>query len=315
MNYSLIGDVMTDTDDGGLPGPSRFNPRDGKGFEVDRASPVPLYEQVRAGLERWIGEATAVEDEVPNETRLGELFGVSRITIRQALSLLVADGVLYRRRSRGPLYVAPRRVHQQIARLHGFFTDDVLSAGMDSQTVVLHVGCAHDARAAQLLDRLADNALWRAERLHIGDGTPMALQVSYLPAGLFPDLAGFDLSRSLLALIEDRYGRRVARAAQRLRARRPVPRERTLLRLPPSGFVVEVERVSYDQRDVAVEYFSCVLPAERYDFTIDLSADEPAGGAERACEVFASRTVPPPGDPGVSGYGHVAEGGWRPCST
>lgn len=306
---------MTSTDDDGLAWPGRYGTSDRERFEVDRASPVPLYEQVRAALERWIGETAAVEDEVPNEARLGELFGVSRITIRQALSLLVADGVLYRRRSRGPLHVAPRRVHQQIARLHGFFTDDVLSAGMDSRTVVLHVGAAHDARAAELLGRPASSSLWRAERLHVGDGTPTALQVSYLPADLFPDLPGSDLSRSLLALIEDRYGRGVARAAQRLRARRPVPGERTLLRLAPRGFVVEVERVSYDGRGEAVEYFSCVLPAERYDFTIDLTADELAGGSERACEVFASRTAPPPGDPGGSRDDQAAAGRRRPCSA
>ena len=289
---------------GGSPAPEWRALASRAAAEVDRDSPVPLYEQVRAGIERWIHEVAAAEDEIPNEAQLGELFGVSRITVRQALSLLVADGVLYRQRSRGPLHVAPRRVRQQLTRLHGFFTDDVLRAGMDSHTRVLHSGTSHDVRAAGLLGLAPGDDLLRVERLHIGDGSPTALQVSYLPARLYPGLLSFDLSQSLLALIEDRYGRSVTRGVQRLRARPPVPHERDLLRLAPRGFVVEVERVSYDKHGQALEYFSCVLPAERYDFTMDLDANELAHGYHAAPDVFAGRATLPHDHPDAGQSGH-----------
>lgn len=258
---------------------------------LDKASALPLYQQVRANLERWVRHSLEPEHEIPKEQELGDFFGVSRVTVRQALALLVADGVLYRRRPRGPLYVAQPRVHQHLTRLRGFFTDDVLTAGMESHAVVLDKGPSNDVRARELLHLDKADQILRVERVHVGDGTPTALQISYLPSSLYPGLLEQDLANSLLVLIEHHYGFEVTKASQRIRSRPPTVRERSYLELGHRSWVIEVERVSFGSGGLALEYFMCVLPAERYDFTMELGAIDIERNNYNKPDYFASLSL------------------------
>lgn len=88
---------------------------------VDKYSPVPLYHQVRRTIEGLIQVGGFQANQyVPIEEELSRMFGVSRITVRQAIAEMIEDGLLYRRRPRGRLHVAPPKVHQRLTRLRGF---------------------------------------------------------------------------------------------------------------------------------------------------------------------------------------------------
>src|SRR5215208_1057143 len=79
--------------------------RDGyEGSQLDHSSPVPLYHQVYSAILHDIRDGRLRRGDIlPTEAELGEHFGVSRITIRQALGDLIRDGHLVRERPRGPL--------------------------------------------------------------------------------------------------------------------------------------------------------------------------------------------------------------------
>src|SRR5512140_2706952 len=69
---------------------------------LDRADPVPLYHQLyRILLERIETGEWKPGDLIPSEKELGEQFKLSRITIRQTLQHLAADGYLSRQQGRG----------------------------------------------------------------------------------------------------------------------------------------------------------------------------------------------------------------------
>src|SRR5258707_7178535 len=63
-----------------------------------------LYEQI---LDRIVGGGLAIGGKLPSESQLGELFGVSRPVVREALSRLQADGVVMSRHGSGS-HVPPR---------------------------------------------------------------------------------------------------------------------------------------------------------------------------------------------------------------
>ena len=186
---------------------------------VDANNPTPLYHQVRLHLERWIERHLEPGDELPTEIELVDVFAVSRVTIRQAIGELLADGTLYRPKPRSRLRRSTTRVHQELTRLPGFFRDDVLAAGIDPEVVVLQATAVRDERIAELLHVHADADLAKVERLHSGNGQPMALQTSYLPLSLFPDLLEQDLSSSLFHVTAERYGMEMTGARQRVFAR------------------------------------------------------------------------------------------------
>ena len=243
-------------------------------------SPVPLYQQLREQLEARAREL-GPDEPLPTQEELCEQFGVSRITVRQALSQLLADGVVRRRRARGRLYFQPR-VHQRLTRLRGFFADDLLAAGLHSRAHVRSVRRIKDPYVAELLRLDETDELFRVERLHEAEAAPTALQVSYVPVAIYPALDRLDLSQSLFALLEQRSGQPITRAVQRMSVRRASTEEILVLHTGRYDPVIQLERVSYNANDRPVEYFSCALPGALYDFVMELglTGESPQGMPE-----------------------------------
>lgn len=239
---------------------------------IDKRSPVPLYHQLHQTLERQIKQGTYQPDQcLPTEDELAHMFGVSRITVRQAIAEMIEDGLLYRPQPRSRLHVSPPRVHQRLTRLQGFFTDDMLTAGLEPRTVVLSIVTVQGERIAAHLGCAPDAPIFRVERLHEGNDEPLALQTSYIPAAICPDLDRQDLSQSLFRMIEDSYHAPITRAVQHIRVREATRPEAQLLHLTSHAAVLHVDRISYAADATAVEYFACTLRPDRYDFTMDLN--------------------------------------------
>lgn len=84
--------------------------------KVDRYSPMPVYQQIandlllRISQEEWV-----IGDKIPSENELSEEYGASRVTVRQALAKLEADGLIDKQRGRGAFLKAnPRRTVQEL---------------------------------------------------------------------------------------------------------------------------------------------------------------------------------------------------------
>jgi GntR family transcriptional regulator len=240
---------------------------------LDQTSPIPVYHQLRQALESSWRSSFDVDDELPTEREIMNEFRVSRITVRRALEEMINDRVIHRPRPRGRLRFSPLKVRQQFNRLRGFFADDALAAGHHPSTRVLEVGQGVWTDANRLL-RLADGSMcYRISRLHESDGNPLSHQVSFIPCDVCPDLMLSDLSGSLLQMMELRYGRRAYHAEQRLWASEATVDEASLLRLPRRSYVFHVDRVSYDERGEAIEYFVSVLDVNHFEFHTNLGAD------------------------------------------
>lgn len=239
---------------------------------LDPSSPVPLYHQLRQALEVSWRQRFGPDDELPTEHDIIGQYGVSRITVRRALDDMIADGVIYRPRSRGRLRWAPVRVQQQINRLRGFFSDDALASGHHPSTRVLEFAQGTWPQATRYL-RLGERAqCYRISRLHESDGTPLSHQVSWIPCSVCPAISLDDLSGSLFQMLETRCGVKIAAAEQRLIAREGTPEELALLQLSPRSHVFEIDRVSYAADGTPVEYFVSILDVTRYEFLSSMNA-------------------------------------------
>jgi DNA-binding FadR family transcriptional regulator len=77
-------------------------------YRIDRDSPVPVYYQIASTLRRRIAEGEWRKgNQLPPEPELAKAFGVSRMTIRQALVELEGDNVIVRRRGAGTFGQTP----------------------------------------------------------------------------------------------------------------------------------------------------------------------------------------------------------------
>ncbi len=240
--------------------------------EAVYADPSPAYFKVQRHLVSQIDRGVFKPgDPVPTEAEICKRYGVSRTTARRALAELMRDGRVFRPTPRGRLHVVRGPVDQQLLRFVGFFTEDLLARGLRHEAQVLSAEWVPAAAAPSVLRLGAPERVALITRLHRGGDVPMALQRSYLPGDLFPDILAQNLSGSLLELVEARYGLRFVRASQHLRARLPARHEQLILQIPHSLPVFVVERTSFDERGRALEHLVSVLPSDRYNFRMELS--------------------------------------------
>ena len=89
-------------------------------FVLQQQSPIPLYTQIREVLRARILDGTyQPHQQMPSEGDMINLFGVSRITVRQALSDLQNEGLIFRIHGKGT-FVSKPKAFQDLGRLQGF---------------------------------------------------------------------------------------------------------------------------------------------------------------------------------------------------
>ncbi len=232
---------------------------------IDRDSPMPVYVQIKRQIEAAIRAGLLQPgDGLPSEPELALHLGVSKMTVRQAFSQLVAEGLVERHRGRGTFVCAPK-VEIQLPYFTSF-TQDMLARGFTPRTEILAVErTLASGRQAAALGVEPHAPLIRLVRLRLADERPMALETTWLRADLVP---GF-LERhprfvSLYQVLEEDYGIRPTRARQTLEAAAATPGEAAQLGLPPGAPVLLLESLLFDQHDRPVEMTKAVYRGDRY---------------------------------------------------
>ena len=233
-------------------------------ISIDRSSPVPLYHQLAEQLTAAISSGTLRPgDPFENEIAMSDRLGLSRPTVRRAISELVNKGLLVRRRGIGTT-VANRMVHRK-AELTSLY-DDLIREGRTPRTDVLSLTTdAHDDRAAEMLGLPAGTALVSIVRLRYAGDQPLAILRNWLPPAL-NDLTVPDLERDGLYAVLRARGIRPTVARQRIGARNATAEERRTLHMSKAEPLVTMTRSAYDADGAPVEYGSHCYRASRYYF-------------------------------------------------
>ncbi|TCL05008.1 GntR family transcriptional regulator [Sodalis ligni] len=240
---------------------------------LDPSSPIPLFHQLRDILERWFCQDFTLRDDLPTEKEITERFGVSRITVRRAIDTLINESILTRPKSRGRLRLQKVHLTQKLNRLRGFFTDDLLAAGIKASTKVIDLSRVKMEKVNDILGLQKDDECYRVERLHYGDGKPVAHQVSYIPVKLLPDLEQYDLSASLMQMFDKLLKKPVVRGEQQLVVQEITMDEATYLDLPINAYVIKISRTAYTEDNQAIEYFIATLNPKCYQFSMSVYAE------------------------------------------
>lgn len=187
---------------------------------------VAKYEHVMKELSAEIARMRA-GDQLPTEQQLATRFGVSSMTVRRALEGLTNAKRIVGIRGKGTFVAEPALTKRMTL---GSFTESMRAAGRTARAEVLSAGVApapHDV--ADDLGLEAAASVYTVERLRFGDDTPLSIDRSLLPAEIFPNLLGNDLTGSLYEILRRRYDLQLTRASSRVAAILPSPREAELL--------------------------------------------------------------------------------------
>ncbi len=226
----------------------------------------PKHQEVR---ERILSEVTAgllPQAMIPTERQLAERFGVSRMTVRQALNGLREEGVLHSVRGLGTFVAGPRLSKPPALTS---FSEDLKSRGFTPSTRVL---AREEVRLptgiAVELGVTPGSRAYRIERLRLADGNPMCHEEVFLPAYRFPGLVDHPLDGSLYGVLREQYGVVLRRAQQQIKAINLDPAMAELLTVDPGAAALLVKRITVDEEGRIVERGQSICRGDLYDFSL-----------------------------------------------
>ncbi len=224
---------------------------------------------VHAQIEDWLAEAITVGrvgpgDRMPTEHDLAAWFGVSRMTLRQALAKLARRGLVTRTVGRrGGTFVAERKLEQDRTTLTGF-SEQLRRHGMQPGARVLFATQRPAGPVSSAALGLPEGVTLEADRMvRLGDGRPIVLEQSLFPAALFPGLLQCRLDGSLYELLEARYSQRPHRARESLEPVTAGVREAEALEVKEGAALMLVERTAYTDEGTPVEFARDLFRGDR----------------------------------------------------
>ena len=235
---------------------------------IDRRSPMPLYFQLAQQIEEMIASGDVspgmhLEDELDLAGRLG----LSRPTVRRAMQYLVEKGLIVRRRGIGTRVVSPKvRRSLELTSLY----DDLVHSGQRPTTTVLsHRIEEADREVAQALGVPEGTPVVAVTRLRRAMDQPIARMSNYLPADRL-EITTDSLEQQGLYQLLRAAGVQLHSATQVIGARSATSAEARLLDESRGAALLTMQRTTYDDHGVAVEYGSHIYAATRYSFEMSL---------------------------------------------
>jgi GntR family transcriptional regulator len=233
------------------------------------SSPIPLYYLISSAIQRRIEDGDyPVGMTIPTEEEFTQEFGVSRATVRQAVSELVQSGLVSRRRGAGTV-VLPAVNHRIGQRFRGSLADlmsETRRTGVRALVVARSTPLAPRIAELLQLDEPVGTVVRRSRTL---DGEPFAYTVNYLP-DRYGELLDEDQlnSESLMALLEA-AGVSLTGARQSIRPQLASLEVGKNIGLDVQGApVLFVERVVWGIDEVPVEVAQTWYRGDVYEYTV-----------------------------------------------
>ncbi len=236
------------------------------------ASALTLHSQVRESLRASILDGSyAAHARLPAESALSAMFGVSRITVRQALSDLQGEGAIVKVAGKGA-FVAPRRAHQQLTRLEGFGEAMSRRGHQVANDVLGHRIVAAPAEVAARLQLAPGTPVTHITRVRWLDGTPVSLEITYLPTALGERLRDADLAgRDIFGIFETDYAIALGHADLQVDAILADEVLAKALQVGVGSPILRIERLTHDALGQAIDFEYLHFRGDTFQYRLQLA--------------------------------------------
>mgnify|MGYP000061156748 CR=1 FL=1 len=228
------------------------------------------HEQAKARLIETLADLQ-IGDKLLPERELAAQFGISRMTLRQAISGLARAGYVSRVPGAGTFVAKP--TISKTSELTGFSEDMAARGFTASSRLVAFDTIVADSSACRDLMLEPGEMLVHIERVRMADGVPMCIERIDLPALCVVGLTADDLKFSLYEILASRYGIKLIQAEQTISASVVDQEQATLLSVPSFSPALIVERLGYDQRTRPIERARSIYRGDRYDIRTTVRRD------------------------------------------
>ncbi len=230
---------------------------------------IPVYIQIHNKIKKEIENGKwKVGDRLPSERELAQLFGVSRMTLRQAIQNLADEGILDRKIGSGT-YVANKKVQEKMSGTTSF-TAIMLSQNRQpsSKTISFYEANPSSSESEKLQLKEGETIL-RMERIRYADDVPICFEVASIPYYLVTDFSKAEISQSLYQVLEEKGGHVLGKANQTISAMLASEQISEYLAIKRGEAILRLRQVSYLLNGKPFEYVRTQYVGSRFEFYLE----------------------------------------------
>ena len=223
---------------------------------------IKIHNQIKRDVENHVYK---VGDRIPAERQLAVKFGVSRMTLRQAIKTLEEEGILERRLGSGT-YVASQKVQEKMSGIMSFTEITQANGQIPSSKLISYQIGKPSLSEKERLNLNPDSEVLRMERIRFADETPICYEVVTIPYHLVENLSKDDISTHLYeTLIKNGY--RIGRVTEHISAAVANENDARLLNAKKGEALITRRQVTELSNGQPFEYTRARYVAERFEFT------------------------------------------------
>ncbi|MEM3265263.1 MAG: GntR family transcriptional regulator [Candidatus Micrarchaeaceae archaeon] len=234
---------------------------------LDESDPLPLYYQLKVLLKERIDKEWKSGSKIPTENELAKFYGTSMMTVRQAIGLLVNEGLLIRKQGKGT-FVAPAKI-QKGPRILNSFTEEMKQRGFEVRSEILRFSkIIPDSDVKKILNISNDDQVYFIQRLRYANDEPIGIQSTNL--AFEGTLESSELTGSLYELLETKFGIQIKYADEFYSAILIDKQMSHLLNVPFPSVGFAVKRIGYTFDGKPIEYTESIMRADKYSISVRL---------------------------------------------
>jgi GntR family transcriptional regulator len=237
---------------------------------------IPIYYRLEKYLrDQILSGALRPGDLVAPESQLAQQFGASRMTVRQALSRLVFDGLVVRHRGRGTFVAQPRLEHTYI---FPSFEEEMQARGARTSHKLLDMRAVRaEGKVAESLGIPEGTPITMLQRQRLVDGQVVGYELRYLPKRIGEALTQDEIhSQPMVRAVMRILGKTHTRLSLRVSSSVVRREEAKILDTKVGTPVLVREHIWYVEPDGPVQYGKSIFRGDRYQMCLEFTSVPPA---------------------------------------
>jgi GntR family transcriptional regulator len=242
---------------------------------------IPNYYRVEKHLRDRIRSGELQPgDPVPPESQLVQQFKISRMTVRQALSRLVFEGLIERQRGRGSFVAEARFQHTHV---FPSFEEEMQARGATTSHKLIDKRVEPaEGKAAESLGIAEGTPVVVIERQRFVDGQVVGYEIRYFPRWIGDALTKEELEgQPLVPAMKRILGRVHTHLRLRITASVARVKEAKILETKAGTPILIRENIWYVEPEGPIQYGKSLYRGDRYQMDLDLTSWPQGGGPAR----------------------------------
>lgn len=231
---------------------------------------APAYLRIKKAIADEIDSgALAAHSKLPSEDELCLKFGVSRGTVRQALSELVNDGYIYKRHGRGTFVRA--REYEHLVDTSRFISilDDLVERGITPKVDWFDIQLSATDETER--SYLHADRMFAVQRIRSVSDKPIMYSINRIPYDIFPAMMDTPLDfTSIHTLLKYNCGVKIVNGTRLMQAVAADEKIAGYLKIPVGHPLMLVEQIAYDDHNRCVDYAHLWLRSDLFHVTVNM---------------------------------------------